>query len=463
MPLSPLHSRASVSHHQRRQPPPSSRTSTASSNNPSSEADPNSYGGDTVTGQNRKFCLPPLTPRSQQSSKSRSSLPPLQPLLIARRSLDEWPQASSDDIGEWLPPQLPLSPGDGMRGNPGERLKLDLSSIQMNNDRNCNNGSNSGNNNSCNNNGVSGLLYDVFDYFEDVSEQNGRVFVHCCQGESRSTSLRKVDCYDVDYEVFQKTIVGGFVPPFPSSENEHETHLPARESSWSALRRKVSSSHMKEIVTAPKSSLPRVYSDSMLCIHSTKTSSPSSSSSPSYISPDSVSSSSYISPWKEGEKRERLMGVKYNSFVIDSDEGLQVLFHYRRQFPEVRILELLAKLVDVISNSGGLNQNHQSITMATASSLTPVVASSSLPVMASAGGANMNTPVMILIYGEVGKQDVVEDVLGDDDDVEPAMIDDDNDDDIGRSIPVGAGAPSILGTQQYPSHFSTLDLDAMKQ
>ncbi|XP_020968955.1 protein-tyrosine-phosphatase MKP1-like [Arachis ipaensis] len=153
-----------------------------------------------------------------------------------------------------------------MRGNPGERLKLDLCSIQMNNDRNCNNGSNiSGNNNSCNNNGVSGLmkrdriaffdkecskvaehiylggdasaknrdilkqngithilncvgfvcpeyfkadfvyrtlwlqdspsedissiLYDVFDYFEDVREQGGRVFVHCCQGVSRSTLL----------------------------------------------------------------------------------------------------------------------------------------------------------------------------------------------------------------------------------------------------------------------------------
>ncbi|XLT32386.1 hypothetical protein HN873_063678 [Arachis hypogaea] len=185
---------------------------------------------------------------------------------IARRSLDEWPQANSDDIGKWLPPQPPLTPSGGMRGNPGERLKLDLSSIRMNNDRNCNNGSNgSGNNNSCNNNGVSELLkrdriaffdkecskvaehvylgsdavaknrdilkqngithilncvgfvcpeyfkadfvyrtlwlqdspseditsilYDMFDYFEDVREQGGRVFVHCCQGVSRSTSL----------------------------------------------------------------------------------------------------------------------------------------------------------------------------------------------------------------------------------------------------------------------------------
>ncbi|QHO51177.1 Endoglucanase [Arachis hypogaea] len=50
LPPSLPHSRASVSHHQRQQPPPSSRTGTASSNNPSSEADPNSCGGDTVTG-----------------------------------------------------------------------------------------------------------------------------------------------------------------------------------------------------------------------------------------------------------------------------------------------------------------------------------------------------------------------------------------------------------------------------
>ncbi|KAI7748878.1 hypothetical protein M8C21_032799, partial [Ambrosia artemisiifolia] len=36
---------------------------------------------------------------------------------------------------------------------------------------------------------ITSILYDVFDYFEDVREQNGRVFVHCCQGVSRSTSL----------------------------------------------------------------------------------------------------------------------------------------------------------------------------------------------------------------------------------------------------------------------------------
>ncbi|RYR07621.1 hypothetical protein Ahy_B05g075019 [Arachis hypogaea] len=48
--------------------------------------------------------------------------------------------------------------------------------------------------------------------------------------------------------------------------------------------------------------------------------------------------------------------VKYDSFVIGSDEDLKVLFHYRRQFREVRTPKLLAKFVDVVSSSGGSNR-----------------------------------------------------------------------------------------------------------
>lgn len=36
---------------------------------------------------------------------------------------------------------------------------------------------------------ITSVLYDVFDYFEEVREKNGHVFVHCCQGVSRSASL----------------------------------------------------------------------------------------------------------------------------------------------------------------------------------------------------------------------------------------------------------------------------------
>ncbi|KAL4276581.1 hypothetical protein AHAS_Ahas20G0221500 [Arachis hypogaea] len=49
--------------------------------------------------------------------------------------------------------------------------------------------------------------------------------------------------------------------------------------------------------------------------------------------------------------------VKYNSFEIDRDEDLQVLFHCRPQFSEVRIHELLAKYEDVVCSLGGLNRN----------------------------------------------------------------------------------------------------------
>ncbi|XP_022957056.1 protein-tyrosine-phosphatase MKP1-like isoform X1 [Cucurbita moschata] len=485
--------------------------------------DPNGNLGDS-SGPSRIFPAP-LTPRSQQHCKARSCLPPLQPLSIARRSLDEWPKAGSDDIGEW--PQPPTPSG---RGN-CERLKLDLSTIQRNPDKNCGlvkrdkiaffdkecskvaehvylgGDAVARDRDILKQNGIThvlncvgfvcpeyfkddfvyrtlwlqdspseditSILYDVFDYFEDVREQNGRVFVHCCQGVSRSTSLviaylmwregqsfddafqyvkaargiadpnmgfacqllqcqkrvhafplspssllrmyrvaphspydplhlvpkmlndpstssldsrgafiihvpsaifvwigknceaimerdargavvqivryekvhgpiyvikegeeptnfwdsfanllplmdksnskinlgelrtkpypgeRRVDSYDLDFEIFQKAITGGFVPPFPSSENEHETHLPVRESSWSMLRRKFASGNMREFVSAPRISLSRVYSDSLMMVHfSAKPPSPSaislssSSSSPIHLSPDSLSSDS---------------------------------------------------------------------------------------------------------------------------------------------------------------------------
>lgn len=75
---------------------------------------------------------PPLTPRSQQLNKVRSALPPLQPLSIARRSLDEWPKAGSDDIGEWLTPATPREKKDGSNLRNGTDMRLDLCSVQRN-------------------------------------------------------------------------------------------------------------------------------------------------------------------------------------------------------------------------------------------------------------------------------------------------------------------------------------------
>ncbi|CAN6349522.1 unnamed protein product [Urochloa humidicola] len=185
---------------------------------------------------------PPLTPRSM-SAKARSCLPPLQPLAITRRNLDEWPKAGSDDVGEWPNPTTPgASKVDGgpSSAKPGEGLRLDLSSLRSQGrkdqiaffDKECSKVAEhvylggdavAKNRDILRKNGIThvlncvgfvcpeyfksdlvyrtlwlqdspteditSILYDVFDYFEDVREQGGRVFVHCCQGVSRSTSL----------------------------------------------------------------------------------------------------------------------------------------------------------------------------------------------------------------------------------------------------------------------------------
>lgn len=475
----------------------------------------------------------PLTPRS----KGRSCLPPLQPLSISRRSLDEWPKAGSDDVGEWPVPTTPS-------GRSGERLKLDLSTIQRNSDKNgglvkrekiaffdkeCSKVADhvylggdavAKDKDILKKNGIThilncvgfacpeyfkanftyrtlwlqdspseditSILYDVFDYFEDVRELGGKVFVHCCQGVSRSTSLviaylmwregqsfddafqyvkaargiadpnmgfacqllqcqkrvhaiplspssllrlyriaphspydplhlvpkllndpspsaldsrgafiihipsaiyvwigekcenilerdargavcqivryekvqgpvqmikegeepsyfwdafssllpmmnkscngvdieskskispgeRKVASYDLDFEIFRKAIIGGFVPPFSSSETEGETHLPARENSWSTLRRRFAFGNMKDFVSTSKLSVLRIDAITTTGVdNSTTKSSPfsahespssisllssssSTSSSSPYLSPDSISSDSSVS------------------------------------------------------------------------------------------------------------------------------------------------------------------------
>ncbi|XP_015941095.1 uncharacterized protein LOC107466616 [Arachis duranensis] len=173
--------------------------------------------------------------------------------------------------------------------------------------------------------------------------------------------------------------------------------------------------------------------------------------------------------------------VKYDCFTINNDVDLQVMFLCRRQFPEVRTPELLARLVDVVSSSGGSNRNTNTIANPAGSSSRPAVASSSVPVyepvvqhVASPSFAvdlngtegdevveRENLPNALVGVAPVG----VGDGLLDDeeeDDVEPDMIDDDSADDIGATGPALEVGGSSSGTQQYPPHFSSLDLDAMR-
>ncbi|PHT62342.1 hypothetical protein T459_33838 [Capsicum annuum] len=176
----------------------------------------------------------PLAPRSQQSFKARQRLPLLQPLAIARRSLDEWPRSGSDDIGEW---PLPSTPSERDTNSNSERLNLDLSNIHKNPeinaglvrrekiaffDKECSKVAEhvflggdavAKDKDILKQNGIThvlncvgfvcpeyfqsdfvyqtlwlhgspseditSILYDVFGYFEDVREKHGRGFVHC--------------------------------------------------------------------------------------------------------------------------------------------------------------------------------------------------------------------------------------------------------------------------------------------
>lgn len=122
-------------------------------------------------------------------------------------------------------------------------------------------------------------FWDAFSSFLPLMDKSGRVEVRD-SAIKIAPGQRKVDAYNVDFGIFQKAIKGGFIPRFASSENECETHLPARESCWNLHR-----------CTSQKKSISRVYSESMLIVHSTSPLplSSSSSSSSSFLSPDSVS------------------------------------------------------------------------------------------------------------------------------------------------------------------------------
>ncbi|XP_015948459.1 uncharacterized protein LOC107473410 [Arachis duranensis] len=194
---------------------------------------------------------------------------------------------------------------------------------------------------------------------------------------------------------------------------------------------------------------------------------------------DDLVSSVLLKLGLEGVKRNT---VKYDCFTIGSDEDLQVMFHCRRQFPEVRTPELLAKLVDAVSSSGGSNRNTTTLATVAGSSSRPAVASSSIPAYEPPVQPVASPSFAVDLHGSVGDevgqgeylptslQCAAPACVGDgflddpeDDDVEPDMIANDSGDDVGASDLAGVGGGSSSGTQQYPPHFSSLDLDAMRQ
>uniref|UniRef100_K7KQT9 Protein-tyrosine-phosphatase MKP1 n=1 Tax=Glycine max TaxID=3847 RepID=K7KQT9_SOYBN len=168
---------------------------------------------------------------TDRSPVTRKPPRPLQPLAINKRSVMEWPSAGCDDLGDWSLPPTPrgstITPDSG--SGKVFQFKKDYYAFY---DKECSRiaehvylGSDTvaksqellrrhGITHVLNCVGfvcpeyfktdfvyktlwlrdspsedITSILYDVFDYFEDVRQQGGRMFVHCCQGVSRSTSL----------------------------------------------------------------------------------------------------------------------------------------------------------------------------------------------------------------------------------------------------------------------------------
>ncbi|XP_016165305.1 uncharacterized protein LOC107607924 [Arachis ipaensis] len=179
--------------------------------------------------------------------------------------------------------------------------------------------------------------------------------------------------------------------------------------------------------------------------------------------------------------------VKYDTFVLAADEDIRVLFHCVRSFPEVRIHELYAKLEVGVDSSGASAPVHSSTAAGGASSSMPA-AGVSVPQVASpsftddldrteaVGSVPLENPGVWQQAFEVdtsgalihdvhgfGEPNRVENAMRDDDsDQEPVNIIRDSDDDTGANLHTQHG-PSSSGTQQYPPHFFTLNLEALGQ
>ncbi|MED6172005.1 hypothetical protein PIB30_046161, partial [Stylosanthes scabra] len=171
-------------------------------------------------------------------------------------------------------------------------------------------------------------------------------------------------------------------------------------------------------------------------------------------------------------------GVMYGNFAIQADEDLQILFHCRRQFPEVRTTELFVEMLAPLASSGGSAPGQHSAN----------VAGRSRRAIQAEPEAQLVASPTFEIYNEVEAGDLVAD-LGDnvtgapqalcappvqrvpdpgveealranDPDDEPPFIEGDSDDDSGL-IPNQKGGASSSGTHQYPTHLSTLNLDVL--
>ncbi|MED6132814.1 hypothetical protein PIB30_022457 [Stylosanthes scabra] len=171
-------------------------------------------------------------------------------------------------------------------------------------------------------------------------------------------------------------------------------------------------------------------------------------------------------------------GVMYGSFAIQVDEDLQVLFHCRSRFPEVRTTELFVEILAPLASSGGSAPGQHSTNVAgpsrraiQAEPEAQLIASPTFRIYNEAEADNLVTDLGDTGTGasqalcappvqRVPDPGVVEALRADDSDDEPPFIEGDSDDDNGP-IPNQQGGASSSGTHQYPPHLSTLNLDVL--
>ncbi|MED6208849.1 hypothetical protein PIB30_048998 [Stylosanthes scabra] len=130
----------------------------------------------------------------------------------------------------------------------------------------------------------------------------------------------------------------------------------------------------------------------------------------------------------------KFLGVKYGCFDIEADEDLQVLFHCKRQFPEVRTTEPFAEIVDPLVSSGGSALNPHSANVVGSSC--PVIQHDTEDHQVASPTSRFNLQEEAVDCGERVPEPLVDEALRlDDSDDEPAFIKRDNDDDIGPVLP----------------------------
>ncbi|XP_016169119.1 uncharacterized protein LOC107611737 [Arachis ipaensis] len=141
-------------------------------------------------------------------------------------------------------------------------------------------------------------------------------------------------------------------------------------------------------------------------------------------------------------------GVQYETFVIGSDEDMEVLFHCWRSFSEFRSFSAKSSVDDGRGATTSM----------------PIVAPGSLLaahslVLAPAA----RSPGMITSLVGGGEPDHVEDAMREDDsDDEPDHISGDTEEETPVAPPAPQG-PSSSGSHQQPPYFSTLNLEAVSQ